>query len=91
MPQNLPTLPYMQNFVPGQRWISDTETELGLGQVTEVDFRLVKVEFPASKETRVYAKNNAPLTRVIFHPGDNAGTRFGWKLQVTDVKRPAAC
>ena len=76
----------MQNFVPGQRWISDTETELGLGQVTEVDFRLVKVEFPASKETRVYAKNNAPLTRVIFHPGDSAGTRFGWKLQVTDVK-----
>ncbi|RTL01964.1 MAG: RNA polymerase-associated protein RapA, partial [Neisseriaceae bacterium] len=80
------TSSYMQNFVPGQRWISDTETELGLGQVTEVDFRLVKVEFPASKETRVYAKNNAPLTRVIFHPGDNAGTRFGWKLQVTDVK-----
>ena len=81
-----PDLPHMHRFVPGQRWISDTETELGLGQVAEVDFRLVKIEFPASKETRVYAKNNAPLTRVIFHPGDAAGTRHGWKLQVTDVK-----
>ncbi len=76
----------MHRFVPGQRWISDTETELGLGQVADVDFRLVKVEYPASGETRVYAKNNAPLTRVIFHPGDSVATRHGWKLLVTDVK-----
>ncbi|MEW9899120.1 RNA polymerase-associated protein RapA [Chitinivorax sp. PXF-14] len=79
----------MHTFIPGQRWISDTETELGLGVVAECDFRLVKINFPAADETRVYARNNAPLTRVRFNPGDTVGTRFGWKISISDVQESA--
>jgi ATP-dependent helicase HepA len=59
-------------FVPaiGQRWISDTETELGLGVMIEVDARSLTVLFPKSEETRVYARNNAPLSRIRFAVGD---------------------
>lgn len=59
-------------FTPaiGQRWISDTETELGLGVMIEVDARSLTVLFPKSEETRVYARNNAPLSRIRFAVGD---------------------
>ncbi|WP_249383961.1 RNA polymerase-associated protein RapA [Chitinivorax sp. B] len=82
-------MPNMQTFVPGQRWISDTETELGLGVVIECDLRLVRIGFPASDETRVYARNNAPLTRVHFNAGDTVSTRFGWKISIQDVTESA--
>jgi ATP-dependent helicase HepA len=60
-------------FAPavGQRWISDTETELGLGVMIEVDARSLTVLFPKSEETRVYARNNAPLSRIRFAVGDS--------------------
>ncbi|HET8731352.1 MAG TPA: hypothetical protein VFM34_09615, partial [Moraxellaceae bacterium] len=54
----------------GQRWISDTETELGLGVMIEIDARSLTVLFPKSEETRVYARNNAPLSRIRFAEGD---------------------
>jgi ATP-dependent helicase HepA len=59
-------------FTPavGQRWISDTETELGLGVMIELDARSLTVLFPKSEETRVYARNNAPLSRIRFAVGD---------------------
>lgn len=64
----------------GQRWISDTETELGLGVMIEIDARSLTVLFPKSEETRVYARNNAPLSRIRFSEGDAvhdvAGTAF---------------
>ena len=60
----------MNEFVVGQRWLSDTETELGLGIVQESDYRLVKLYFPGTEQERVYAKDNAPLSRVQFREGD---------------------
>ncbi|MEL0028896.1 MAG: RNA polymerase-associated protein RapA, partial [Perlucidibaca sp.] len=62
----------MKNNAPalGQRWISDAEPELGLGVVIEVDPRAMTVLFPRSEETRVYARANAPLTRIQFGVGD---------------------
>ena len=42
----------MQAFVPGQRWISESEPELGLGSILGRDGRLVRIEFPAAGETR---------------------------------------
>ena len=60
----------MQQFAIGQRWLSDTETELGLGVLIDVDERSVSILFPKSDETRVYARSNAPLTRIIFNPKD---------------------
>jgi ATP-dependent helicase HepA len=60
----------MNNFIPGQRWISSNESELGLGLILEVAFKRVTVLFLASNEKRMYAIDNAPLTRVIFTVGD---------------------
>lgn len=61
---------HMNEFVVGQRWLSDTETDLGLGIIQESDYRLVKVYFPGAEQERVYAKDNAPLSRVQFKKGD---------------------
>lgn len=72
----------MQVFVRGQRWISDTETELGLGTVLKVEGRLVTILYPASGETRVYSQNNAPLSRVRFAPGDEIEHHEGWLMTV---------
>ncbi len=60
----------MNDFIPGQRWISNTESELGLGLIVDVEFNRVTVLFLATGDRRVYAKDNAPLTRVRFVVGD---------------------
>ncbi|MGV6807376.1 MAG: hypothetical protein ACWA5K_05690, partial [bacterium] len=58
-------------FLPGQRWVSNTEPELGLGIVVDTENRRVTLSFPAAAEQRVYASNNAPLSRVLFQAGDD--------------------
>lgn len=58
------------DLVVGQRWISDTEPELGLGIVVDIDARAMTVFFPCADDTRVYARHNAPLTRIQFMIGD---------------------
>ena len=50
----------MNDFIPGQRWISNTETELGLGMILEREFNRVTVLYLATGDRRVYAKDNAP-------------------------------
>lgn len=76
----------MQDFIPGQRWISNAELHLGLGTVVAVDFRTVNIVFLANGETRTYAKQSAPLTRVAFAPGDCALSYEGWNLTITSVE-----
>lgn len=71
-----------QQYQPGQRWISDSEAELGLGTVLTADGRLVTVLYPASGETRQYSQRNAPLTRVRFAPGEVITHFEGWKLTI---------
>ncbi|ASV34263.1 RNA polymerase-associated protein RapA [Candidatus Hamiltonella defensa] len=72
-------------FSLGQRWVSDTETELGLGTIIEIDLRMVILAFPATGEKRRYAKQGSPITRVLFHQGDLIQHQEGWSLQVNDV------
>ena len=60
----------MQNFIPGQRWISSAELHMGLGTVMKVEHRTVTLLFLATGEIRTYAKQTAPLSRVTFAPGD---------------------
>ncbi|WP_163123489.1 RNA polymerase-associated protein RapA [Acinetobacter portensis] len=67
----------MQQFAIGQRWLSDTETELGLGVLIDVDERSVSILFPKSDETRVYARSNAPLSRIIFKAKDEVMDQEG--------------
>lgn len=63
------------HFHRGQRWISESEPELGLGSVLEVRARTVIVVFPASGEKREYVRDNAPLKRVRFREGDKVKNR----------------
>lgn len=76
----------MAQYQPGQRWISDSEAELGLGTILAEDGRLLTVLYPATGETRQYATRNAPLTRVRFAPGDEITHFEGWKLTVQEVE-----
>ncbi len=73
-------------FTLGQRWISDTESELGLGTVVALDARMITLLFPATGENRLYARNDSPITRVMFNPGDTVSSHEGWQLQVEEVK-----
>jgi len=78
----------MKNNTPalGQRWISDAEPELGLGVVMEADARAMTVLFPRSEETRVYARANAPLTRIQFGVGDRIEDADGKHWVVLQVQ-----
>lgn len=73
-------------FTLGQRWISDTESELGLGTVVSVDARMITLLFPATGENRLYAAADAPITRVMFNEGDTVTSHEGWQLSVTAVE-----
>jgi len=59
-----------QRFAEGQRFISQSETELGLGLVLKCEGKMLSVTFPAAKQTRTYSAANAPLKRVLFDIGD---------------------
>ncbi|MEE9320042.1 MAG: RNA polymerase-associated protein RapA [Granulosicoccus sp.] len=72
-------------FTIGQRWISDTESDLGLGTILEVEFRQITVVFLATGDTRIYAKETAPLTRVVFAAGDSITSHEGWLMTVETV------
>jgi len=74
------------NFALGQRWISDTESDLGLGTLVAIEGRMLTVLFPASGETRQYAQAEAPLTRVIFNIGDEIKSAEGFSLVISEVK-----
>lgn len=80
-----------QNFYPGQRWVSHTETELGLGMVESIEGRHTTVFFPAVEETRVYALDNAPLSRVIYSAGDTVRHIDGATLRVGETQEHNHC
>lgn len=69
-------------FAPGQRWVSNSEAELGLGLVKQVNARSVSLLFPAAAEERSYALDNAPLSRVIYKQHDSICNAQGSKFTV---------
>jgi ATP-dependent helicase HepA len=75
----------VQEFITGQRWINDAELSLGLGTVLEVEHRTLTVMFESTGETRTYAKQTAPLTRVVFSKGDTINSRDGIEIIVESV------
>ena len=75
----------MQEFVIGQRWISAAELQLGLGMVIEIEHRTVSIVFPATGETRIYARADAPLTRVRFREGDWIERQDGEILRILEL------
>jgi ATP-dependent helicase HepA len=77
----------MNDFIPGQRWISNTESELGLGMILEAEFNRVTVLFLATGDKRVYARDNAPLTRVQFAEGDEIESAEYCKITVQQIQQ----
>ena len=79
----------MQEIAIGQRWVSVAELQLGIGMVVEVEHRTVSIIFPATTETRIYARQGAPLSRVRFNPGDWIQNQQGDNLKVVDLDESA--
>jgi len=69
----------------GQRWVSKTEPELGLGTLVEINKKTITLKFDASACTRQYAIAGAPLKRVIFKPGDEITLKDNTTLTVETV------
>ena len=74
------------DFIPGQRWISNSESELGLGLIESLDQRTITVNFPASHEIRTYAIEQAPLSRVSFVVGDTIQNQENEKFKITALQ-----
>lgn len=74
----------------GQRWVSDSEPELGLGIVSEYADGMVSVRFRAAAELRRYALESAPLRRVEFKPGDRLQLKDGTSIVVERVEQRKA-
>lgn len=73
-------------FAIGQRYLSDAESNLGLGVIVGVEERSVQVLFPQSEETRVYAKSAMALSRVLFSAGDDITDQDGATYTVASVE-----
>ncbi len=74
------------DFVIGQRWVSHSDTALGLGIVTDLSGRRVTLGFPASEEERTYAVDNAPLSRIMYQVGEEIETFDGDRYVVRDIE-----
>ncbi len=75
----------MKQFIIGQRWISESEPELGLGVIVDVESKTVTCFFPASKVDRRYGFQTAPLRRIRFIEGDEVKSQEGESFLVENV------
>lgn len=73
-------------FTEGQRWISTSEPELGLGVIVSYDNRRVEIAFSTHATTRTYAAADAPLQRIIFSPGNTIRTVDGLQYTVSAIE-----
>lgn len=73
-------------FSIGQRWISNTESQLGLGIITDLSGRQVSISFPAAGEERIYSADNAPLSRIVYKEGEEIVTNKEQKIRLTNIE-----
>ncbi|TAN09085.1 MAG: RNA polymerase-associated protein RapA [Rhodanobacteraceae bacterium] len=74
------------NYIPGQRWVSEAEPELGLGTVLRCDERAIQVLFARSGVVRNYSAHGAPLTRATFRVGQRiAGRGIAFVIERIDL------
>lgn len=78
-------------YVIGQRWISESEADLGLGIVLDLANRRLTLSFPAAGERRTYAVDNAPISRVKYEAGEQVRHQNGTKVKLTKVVEQAGC
>lgn len=77
------------SFKVGQRWVSQSEPDLGLGLVVEVMGRRVSVRFEAAEDDRAYAIDNAPLSRATFEVGESVRLRSGQSVVIEQAMEQA--
>jgi len=73
-------------FAPGQRWLSETQPELGLALIVKADSTSVQALFPASGELFNFAVRSAPLRRVAFDVGDVVKDEAGVNFTVAESR-----
>jgi ATP-dependent helicase HepA len=75
------------NYIPGQRWVSEAEPELGLGTVLRCDERALQVLFAKSGVVRNYSALGAPLARASFRVGQRiAGRGVSFVVERIDLQ-----
>ena len=75
----------MEIFRRGQRWMSYSEPELGLGMLIQAENERVHLLFSAADEHRQYARADAPIERVRFRIGDRITTLKGQVILVDSI------
>lgn len=73
----------------GQRWISESEPELGVGVVVDTAPDRIFLFFRATNTLRQYAAGSAPIKRVEFGIGDRITLHSGETHEVTNVEKGA--
>ncbi|MED5418751.1 MAG: RNA polymerase-binding ATPase, partial [Verrucomicrobiota bacterium] len=76
----------MQQPLPGQRWTSASQPELGLGLVIATEGDRVEICFPAAEEMRQYVFSSAPLIRVQFKEGDRIKNQSATEFTVERIE-----
>ena len=76
----------MSMFKPGQRFVSQSEPDLGLGIVSEVQGRTVQFSFPLVGQIRIYRVDSSPVDRFILQPGETAKNEKGVSFVVESVR-----
>src|SRR5690606_13636872 len=77
----------MEKYQKGQRWISESEPELGVGVVVDTGPSRVFLLFRVSNTLRQYATGSAPIKRVEFSPGDTIKLHDGSNAVVDTVEK----
>ncbi|MEZ5278210.1 MAG: RNA polymerase-associated protein RapA [Opitutaceae bacterium] len=70
----------------GQRCVSETEPELGLGIVVSIGRHQIGIDFPGSGEKRLYAPGTPILKRVRFRAGETIRTTEGALLVIESIE-----
>lgn len=65
--------------------MSESEPELGLGFLSKVENKLIKITFQAAETERTYGIKGAPIKRVFFSTGDEVSLRSGKKRIIHSV------
>ena len=73
-------------FVPGQRWASEMEPELGLGILEDISGREISILFKACNCLRRYSRKSAPVKRVIFNRGDVVKSKDNVRITIQSME-----
>tara|TARA_B100001059_G_scaffold218195_1_gene238154 strand:- start:7937 stop:10618 length:2682 start_codon:yes stop_codon:yes gene_type:complete len=75
-----------EKIVAGQRWVSTSEPELGLGVLLESQGNRVVILFTTANEKRMFAVDSAPILRVRFKVGDEILIHTGETMIIDRVE-----